>query len=87
MMRASLGRRSFLFGRASTPSARAGEACLERHGVVCRACGDTCDRGAIAFLPLGGGTAKPVVDTARCDACGRCVPVCPAAAMSVEAPR
>lgn len=84
-MGASPGRRRFLFGPASTARAAAvGEGCLERAGITCRACGDACDRSAIRFLPPAGGHATPVVDPARCDACGSCLPVCPAGAIALE---
>jgi ferredoxin-type protein NapF len=84
-MDASLQRRRFLLGRGAAAIAEVGEACLERRGIVCRACGDACDRGAIAFLPVGGG-ARPLVDAGRCDACAQCVPVCPASAITVSSP-
>jgi ferredoxin-type protein NapF len=84
-MAASPGRRRLLFGRpAAARAAGVGEGCLERAGITCRACGDACDRAAIGFLPLAGGHATPVIDPARCDACGQCLPVCPAAAITLE---
>lgn len=79
------GRRRFLFGRAPAPRpAVVGEGCLERSGIVCRACGDACDRNAIHFLALAAGHATPVIDPARCDGCAQCLPVCPAAAIALE---
>lgn len=84
-MATSPGRRRFLSGRAAAArSAVVGERCLERAGIVCRACGDACDRAAIRFLPLAGGHATPVIDPARCDACAQCLPRCPAAAIALE---
>jgi ferredoxin-type protein NapF len=81
-------RRQFLFGARPAPpapSARVLDTCFELHGVVCRNCADACSRRAVRFLPLGGGSAKPVIDPARCDACGECLPACPASAIQLTA--
>ena len=49
--------------------------------MVCR---DACPSDAIRFgLALGG--AKPRVLAAACTGCAECLPVCPAAAISLEA--
>lgn len=86
-------RRSFLLpgARRVTPAgdpappvaqlAPAGPACLGTQGVECRLCGEACDTGAIRFPPRLGGVALPVIDTARCNGCGDCLPLCPTAAL------
>jgi len=51
--------------------------CLACHGVVCRACGDACEPGAIRFRPMPGGHAIPLVNHAACTGCGGCASVCP----------
>ena len=81
------GRRAFLLGTPVAPQltgARIDERCLELQGIVCQACRDVCDRGAIRFLPLAGGVAKPVVDPSTCNGCGECLPACPAAAIAIQ---
>ena len=80
-------RRQFLLGargpEAGPPVARVLDTCFELHGIVCRNCRDACTREAVRFLPLGGGAARPLIDPARCDACGECLPACPAGAISI----
>lgn len=78
-------RRAFLLGRApaAPPVARIGPACLARHGIVCRSCGDACAAGAIAFA--AGRVPAPAIAAARCTGCAACLPLCPAAAISLEA--
>jgi ferredoxin-type protein NapF len=83
-------RREFLLGRAgraapASARARMTEACLDRQGIVCQACRDTCAPGAIRFLPLAGGASTPIVDDARCTGCRECLAVCPANAITFEA--
>ena len=91
-MATSIERRRFLFGRhlapgeSPRPAARIGETCLETGGVVCRACGDACAARAILFLQRAGSAAKPLVDAARCTACGDCLAVCPAEAITLARP-
>ncbi len=87
------GRRRWLFGRSAArmrqPSPTGipliGESCLARRNVVCRSCGDECDEGAIRFRPVIAGVAVPTLDPARCNGCGECVRVCPAAAIAIAA--
>ncbi|MBL8301268.1 MAG: 4Fe-4S dicluster domain-containing protein [Ideonella sp.] len=81
-------RRSFLAGRplpAVPPGAAVliSPACLARHGVECRVCGEACDRAAIRFPPRRGGVAQPAIEPARCTLCGDCVAPCPVGAVSV----
>jgi len=77
-------RREFLAAfRGGKPIAAVHARCLESRGVVCRACRDACDAGAIAFTPR---PAPPRIDAALCTGCGQCVPVCPAGAIAIPAP-
>lgn len=83
-------RRAFLGGRRHAAAEHGvaveiGAACLARHGVECRLCGDACDTGALRFRPTRGGIAQPVLDLSRCTRCGECVAPCPVAAVSVAA--
>jgi ferredoxin-type protein NapF len=64
--------------------ARVADACLDRQGIVCQACRDACQPRAIAFLPLPGGAATPVVHESSCTDCGECLSVCPANAITLE---
>ncbi|WP_271672609.1 4Fe-4S dicluster domain-containing protein [Bradyrhizobium sp. CCBAU 51627] len=59
-------------------------ACVERHGVVCRRCVEACERSAIRILAREGLGA--VIDDAACTGCGDCIPVCPVEAIAL-APR
>lgn len=61
-----------------------GEACLTRHGVVCRSCGEQCERRAIHFRPAAGQAARPEVNPVLCNGCGACVRPCPAAAITMH---
>lgn len=62
------------------------EACLARKGVVCRACGEQCELGAIRFRPRPGGMADVMVDESACNGCGACVRPCPTGAVVVRQP-
>jgi ferredoxin len=59
-------------------------ACVERHGVVCRRCVEACEKSAIRILAREGLGA--VIDDAACTGCGDCIPVCPVEAIAL-APR
>lgn len=69
---------------AWTLRARIGEACVARHQVECRICGEQCGEGAIRFPPRLGGIAEPELDTGRCTGCGACVAPCPVQAITVR---
>jgi ferredoxin-type protein NapF len=56
-------------------------ACVERHGVVCRRCAEACEHSAIRILAREGLGA--VIDAAACTGCGDCVPVCPVEAIAL----
>lgn len=58
--------------------------CLDLKGVVCRACGDVCEAGAIRFKPALGGISKPEVDFAACNGCGDCYAPCPVNAVKMR---
>jgi Fe-S-cluster-containing hydrogenase component 2 len=86
-------RRRFLFGGRAEPSlevagsarkARVEPNCLATRGIVCRTCSEHCEPGAIRFGLLAGGRSIPLIDDARCNACGDCVRVCPAQAMAIR---
>ena len=64
--------------------ATVGERCLAANGVVCRACGDHCEAGAIRFRLALGGRSHPAIDAARCNGCGACVAVCPVQAVTLQ---
>lgn len=67
-----------------TRRARVSGDCLAARGVVCRSCGEHCEPQAIRFQLLPAGKSPPLIDDARCDACGECVRVCPAQALSLQ---
>jgi ferredoxin-type protein NapF len=60
------------------------ERCLSVRGVVCRACSDHCDEGAIAFTLLTRGRSLPEINSRVCTGCGQCIPVCPGNAISIH---
>jgi len=60
-----------------------GDACLARHGVECRVCGEMCGEGAIRFRPTAGGVAQPQFDPVRCTGCGACQAPCPVGAIAL----
>lgn len=66
--------------------AQIGEACFTFQRVVCRSCGERCEQGAIRFRPALGGVSRPELNSERCNGCGACVSVCPAAAISMRVP-
>ena len=61
--------------------------CLAANGVVCRACGDSCEPGAIRFRLAPAGRSFAQVDLSRCNGCGDCQRVCPAQAISMKVPQ
>ncbi|MDR1229343.1 MAG: ferredoxin-type protein NapF [Azoarcus sp.] len=66
-------------------AAMIGAACLPRQDVLCRACGEYCEAGAIRFSLRAGRPPQPDIDTSLCTGCGECVAVCPARAISMRA--
>lgn len=60
------------------------EHCLSSNGIVCRACGDSCDQHAIHFRLQTGGRSTPEIFNSLCNGCGACLGVCPAKAIKME---
>ena len=60
------------------------EGCLASKGVMCRACGDACEAGAIRFRLIVGGFSRPEFDSDACTGCGACVAPCPEAAIRIQ---
>jgi Fe-S-cluster-containing hydrogenase component 2 len=86
-------RRRFLFGggggsrvevEEGARKARVEPRCMAVQGVVCRTCEEHCEPGAIRFKLLPAGRSIPLINDARCNACGDCVRVCPAQAMALR---
>lgn len=70
--------------QAWSHSMRISDSCLSVTGVVCRACGDHCDEGAIKFTLLTLGRVLPEINSRSCTGCGQCIPVCPSNAISIH---
>ena len=60
--------------------------CLDKRGVVCRACEAACDEDAIRFRPALGGKTDVRVLLEACNGCGACVSSCPNKAISMMVP-
>ncbi len=69
---------------AWSAAARITASCLSFRGTSCRLCEEHCEPRAIRFRPLPGGRALPEVDIAACTACGACLAVCPAEAVTIR---
>jgi ferredoxin-type protein NapF len=63
--------------------ARIESSCLLGSRVLCRSCGDRCEKSAIIF-PLAEGQV-PTIAADRCTGCGACGSVCPVEAISFAA--
>jgi len=61
--------------------------CLAANGVVCRACSDSCETGAIRFRLAPAGRSFAQVDLSRCNGCGDCLRICPAQAIAMKVPQ
>lgn len=59
-----------------------GERCLTFNGIMCQSCKDACGDGAIAFVHVAGGVARPFLDVECCTGCGACQSPCPVQAIS-----
>ncbi len=80
-----LSRRTFLLrSEPAVPNVVLLDHCLAARGVFCECCRDSCDTGALRFVPQIGGAAKPLLDADLCTRCGECASVCPEAALSVR---
>lgn len=54
--------------------------CLAWHNTICKSCFDPCPQKAIDFS----GLFYPAINTEKCTACGFCVGICPANAITVK---
>ncbi|MDH5676812.1 MAG: 4Fe-4S dicluster domain-containing protein [Myxococcales bacterium] len=57
------------------------EHCLAHRGPECGACAGLCAAGAEALRLVA---SKPVIDEARCNGCGLCLPACPTSPRAIE---
>jgi len=60
--------------------------CLDKVGVVCRACEAFCDEDAIRFRPALGGKSDVFILSDACTGCGACVGSCPRKAIAMKIP-
>ncbi len=60
--------------------------CLDKRGIVCRACEAACKHNAIRFRPLSGGKTDVSVRLEDCDGCGTCIAACPSSAIKMFKP-
>lgn len=65
-----------------TLTARIGDSCLARRGVLCRVCADPCPTTAIRF-PATNAVGIPEISSQDCNGCGACVAPCPAQAITL----
>lgn len=59
------------------------ESCLNILGVLCRVCGEHCEKRAISFRPSKGGYPQPALAEAVCNGCGACFSACPVQAIGI----
>lgn len=80
-----LSRRAFLW-RSEMPLSVISltKACLAVNGIYCEACRDSCEPGALGFVPQWGTVPRPVFDPDLCTQCGVCVRVCPGSAIRLR---
>ncbi len=60
------------------------DSCFAERGVICRACGDTCETNSIRFTQVVGGITHVTIDFDSCSGCGECVSICPADSISMQ---
>jgi len=66
--------------------AHVGSTCLDKRGIVCRACEASCQENAIRFRPALGGRSEVSVLLTACTGCGVCVASCPNNAIKMKIP-
>ncbi len=66
--------------------AKVSSRCLDKNGIVCRACEAACETNAIKFRPAPGGRSDVFVQLATCNGCGECVASCPSGAINMFEP-
>lgn len=66
--------------------ARVSARCLDKNGIVCRACEASCEMNAIKFRPVLGGRTDVSVLLADCNGCGECIASCPSGAIAMFEP-
>ncbi len=60
------------------------ERCLERRGITCRACEESCEAAAIRFRPLPGYRTAVWIEADECTGCGECLHACPHGAIELK---
>jgi len=63
------------------------DSCLDKIGIVCRACEGSCDTHAIGFRPALGGRNDVSISMADCNGCGACISACLTGAISMVIPQ
>ena len=63
--------------------ARVSSSCLDKNGIVCRACESACEKNAIRFYPAVGGRTNVSVRLEDCNGCGACIASCHSGAIAM----
>jgi len=59
------------------------DGCLLKNGGMCDVCRFDCPRGAINTSDIDMFSSEVIIDPAKCNGCGACVPVCPVGVLEV----
>jgi ferredoxin-type protein NapF len=62
-----------------------GDNCLAQAGIVCGACAEHCEAGAIRLRPTLGRVPQPYLHPSICTGCGACCRPCPVGALEFRA--